>query len=135
MKMRYGCQAIRLVMVGLLTWSCLLGTAWAQTVHMTPQGIAYVSGGIGDDERAILESLSGQYTLKLEFAKRNRDYLGDVRVILRGPVSLDVISDGPIFLAKLPAGTYSVTAIADGMPRTQTVTVSGTKLKAAALFW
>jgi hypothetical protein len=124
-----------MALVGFVAWLCLTGMAFAQRMQMSPQGILYVTGGVGNDERAAMEAMVDQYNLKLEFAMRGGNYLGDVRVMLRGPVSLDVISDGPLFLAKLPPGTYSVTAIADGQTRAQNVVVGESRQKSVTLFW
>ena len=54
---------------------------------------------------------------------------------LRGPVTLEATSDAPIFLVRLPAGTYVLTAVADGAPRTQTVTMNAATQKRVVLFW
>jgi len=137
MKTRGGWQRTRLALVGFVAaWTLLLaGAGWAQDARVSPQGIPYVSGGVGDDERAIMNSLAGRYNLSLEFAQTGGNFLGDVRVILRGPVSLDALSDGPLFLVKLPAGTYNLTAVADGVAKTRTVVITGNKLQSIALFW
>ncbi|MBK5969146.1 MULTISPECIES: hypothetical protein [Thiorhodovibrio] len=81
------------------------------------QGHAWVSGGIGTHEREQLSKHFGQeYNLKLEFARVNGHYLGDVAVTITDPGGDPVLSapsPGPWFLAKLPAGEYRVIASAD----------------------
>ncbi|WPL18247.1 hypothetical protein Thiowin_03311 [Thiorhodovibrio winogradskyi] len=81
------------------------------------QGHAWVSGGIGTHEREQLSNHFGQgFNLKLEFARADGHYLGNVAVTItdrRGDPVLSAPSPGPWFLAKLPAGEYRVLASAD----------------------
>ncbi|WP_300156703.1 hypothetical protein [Solidesulfovibrio sp.] len=117
--------------------ACLLvaGPLAAQTARTTPQGVAYVTGGVGTDERAAMEAMAGAYTLKMEFARSDRAYLGDVAVSLRGPVATQLTAEGPVLLLQLPPGRYAVTATALGTARTQTVTVGKTGLARLAFLW
>lgn len=111
------------------------GNAQAQMQPMSPQGVPYVSGGVGLDEREAMQGMASQYNLKLEFALSEGNYLGDVRVTLRGPVSLDAVSEGPWFLVRVPPGTYSVTAESAGMAKTQSVTVGKDGQKTVVFRW
>lgn len=81
------------------------------------QGHAWVSGGIGTHEREQLSQHVGRdYNLKLEFARVNGHYLGQVAVTItdvHGNPVLSAPSAGPWFLAELPAGDYRVIATAD----------------------
>jgi|Deesub1362A_J573_1020465.scaffolds.fasta_scaffold00055_76 hypothetical protein len=74
--------------------------------------ISYLSGGVGLEERRILESMAKGYNLKLVFAMSSGEYLSDLSVILRdkeGRTLLHTVSNGPWFFAKLPVGVYTVT--------------------------
>lgn len=135
MKKRFGLRLWQLFAIVFVAWWCLTGTARSQEARTSAQGIPYVTGGVGYDERAAMEALAGAYNLKIEFAKRGGDYLGDVRLTVRGPVSLEAISDGPIFLVKLPPGTYSLTAVAGTAAKMQTVTVNAAVQKTVVFFW
>jgi len=73
--------------------------------------VPYLSGGVGLDEREVLNQTGRDYNLKLSFALTSRNYLGDVAVEIRdsaGRVALEAISEGPWFFAKLPPGRYTV---------------------------
>jgi len=80
------------------------------------QGIRYISGGVGEGERAELNALSNQFNLRLMFAMQGSgEYLSAVRVNIldpRGGSILSVESKGPWFLAQLPPGDYIVEASA-----------------------
>jgi hypothetical protein len=83
----------------------------------TDKGIPYVSGGFGVDERENLRAMSKGDNLELSFALQNKDYLGGAAIAIKdrnGKEILEAVSDGPLFFAKLPAGTYTVEATAMG---------------------
>jgi hypothetical protein len=97
------------------------------------QGIRYVSGGVGEDERAALDAVSNQFNLRLIFAMQGSgEYLAWVRVNIsdtRGGTALAAESHGPWFLVQLPPGEYVVEASAPGQtaqqPQRQTARVDG----------
>ena len=89
-------------------------------------GIPYVSGGFGLEERAELKAIGKTDNLELSFALQNRDYIGSAQVLIKdknGTEILEAVSDGPLFLAKLPEGVYTVKATAMGKTLEQTVHV------------
>jgi hypothetical protein len=72
-----------------------------------------LTGGVGEDERLELESQEKQYNLKLLFTGERGMYLSDVQVTITDKgknVVVDTLTDGPILLAKLPAGRYTLHA-------------------------
>ncbi|HSO84728.1 carboxypeptidase regulatory-like domain-containing protein [Thiocapsa sp.] len=85
----------------------------------TAGDIRYVSGGIGESERAELEALSSQFNLRLLFATEGSgEYLSSVQVNVldtQGAPVLTAESKGPWFLAQLPAGDYSVEVTPTGV--------------------
>ncbi|WP_243358532.1 hypothetical protein [Fundidesulfovibrio terrae] len=121
--------------VVLAIWLSFCGAIMAQAQNTSPQGVPYLSGGVGLDEREAMQGMASQYNLKLEFAVSEGNYLGDVRVTLRGPVSLDAVSEGPWFLVRVPPGIYSVTAESAGMAKTQSVTVGKDGQKTVVFRW
>lgn len=85
----------------------------------TSNGIPYLSGGVGLDERETLRAPGIEDNLKLTFALKRGNYLSDVNVRITdaaGHKVLAVISQGPWFFTRLPAGQYTVTATARGKP-------------------
>ncbi len=114
---------------------CLVGAALAQEERVSAQGVPYVSGGVGLDERTTMTDMAARYNLRLEFALTNRDYLGAVQVTLKGPATLEAVSDGPWFMAKLPPGEYRLTAVADGAAKSEKVSVPATGMKTLVLHW
>ena len=92
------------------------------------RGIRYVSGGVGEGERAELNALSDQFNLRLLFAIQNGgDYLADIQVSIvnqGGETVLNATSNGPWFYAKLPLGTYTVKASTSEQSQQQKVTIN-----------
>ncbi len=77
------------------------------------EGVHYMTGGIGLDERAAMSSVAGNYTLKLMFAVKEGNYVSDVGVVIRnakGDTVLRAVTDGPWMLVKLGKGDYKITA-------------------------
>jgi hypothetical protein len=96
----------------------------SQPQAKTYKGIPYVSGGFGVEDRENLRSMARGDNLELSFAQQNKDYLGGARVLIKdskGKDMLEANSDGPLFYAKLPQGTYNVEATARGQTLQQVV--------------
>ena len=89
-------------------------------------GIAYVSGGIGEDEVAAMNKMAAQYSLRVMVAAPSGEYLSDVDVSIASAAGKPVFSartDGPILLVRLPAGHYRVSATSGQASVTHTVVV------------
>jgi hypothetical protein len=84
----------------------------------TEGSVTYVSGGIGKAESAAMIAEAKRYSLSLVFSDNKRnEYLADVHVTIQdrgGTDVLSTVSEGPIMLVKLPAGSYTVIAEAYG---------------------
>src|SRR5215475_13348122 len=96
----------------------------SQPEVQTYKDIPYVSGGFGLEERAELKAIGKTDNLELSFALQNRDYIGSAEVVIKdknGAEILDAVSNGPLFLVKLPEGLYTVKATAMGKTLEQTV--------------
>ncbi|WP_211442459.1 hypothetical protein [Collimonas humicola] len=101
----------------LLALSALLAAALAVNASAAPTAVTkgaatYISGGIGVDESTLIQQEAKNYPLELEFvikATPKDEYAADIHVKISDAsnnVVLDAVSNGPFFLAKLPAGSY-----------------------------
>ena len=100
--------------------------------------VSYVSGGVGTDSTDRLSSLARDFNLKLVFALKTGDYLSGVKVSIAdaaGKTLLDAMSEGPWFLARLPAGNYQIVATFAGKAEKRTVAVGAEKLKTIDFRW
>jgi hypothetical protein len=81
----------------------------------SPAGVAYASGGIGQDEQQALHAQRREYSFWLTTAvRRSGAHLAGVLVRIReadsGRLVLDHRMDGPWLFAQLPVGRYEVEA-------------------------
>lgn len=126
----------------------LAGGAHAQTMKGTdgaPQvkvaksqdGIEYLSGGVGVNAQDQINERARDFNLKLVFTLNEGNYVADVGVALKdakGRTVVEDVADGPFFLAKLPAGQYTVAATYEGRTVTRKLQV-GKGLRTEYLRW
>jgi hypothetical protein len=115
----------------VLSMAALAPAALAQPVEriMSRDGILYVSGGVGKASEERLKTLEPQFNLKLVMTLTTGHYLADVSVVLRdaaGKLLLQHVTDGPIFMAKVPPGTYQVSTTYQGRSQSRTIKATGT---------
>jgi hypothetical protein len=91
--------------------------------------VAFVSGGVSDDEATAFQAAMASYPLAIEILQ-NVDGHGQytagavVRIARRnGDEVLNTRSDGPFMLARLAPGTYRVEAELNGRTQAKDVTV------------
>ena len=88
--------------------------------------VPYISGGVGADDREELLAKEKDYNLKIVVAATSGDFLADVKIVIesaRNERVLDATMEGPILLAMMPPGTYTVRATSDAQTQTKTVTI------------
>jgi len=98
----------------------------------------YVSGGVGTEAVELLKSIEKDFNLKVVFADKAGEYLSEVKVTITdsgGRVLLDAVTEGPLLMAKLPAGGYRIDATFDGRSERQNVRVSANKLTSVGFQW
>ncbi len=125
------------IILGSASFASIASTD-SEAVFQTSGGINYVSGGVGDGSISRLNSLSGDFNLKLVFAMKSGEFASGVRVIIadtKGVTLLDTTSEGPWFFARLPAGNYHVAATLAGKTVTQQTAVNTKKLRTVDFRW
>lgn len=106
-----------------------LALAQAPMPQQRTQGsVAYLNGGIGDEEVQYIRQSMKDYSMALGFARAaspKAEYVADAAVTIKdqkGHTVFEVPAVGPYLLLKLPAGSYAVTATYHGQAQTRTVT-------------
>lgn len=100
--------------------------------------ISYLSGGVGKPEREQLRALEKDFNLKLVFTLADGKFVASVRVVVsdaKGRKLLEHVADGPFFMARLPAGQYSIAATYAGNTQTRKVEVAADRLRTEQLRW
>ncbi len=91
-------------------------------------GVIYLSGGVGLDEREAMQAVRNEYSLWLTFAQTGvTAYSSDTEVAIRdskGALVLEATAEGPWLMIKLPPGRYRVTARQDETSGSHNVTVN-----------
>lgn len=134
--------------------AALMAATWATAVHAqsastgatrvapgsvekSRDGIEYLSGGVGIDAQDRINERARDFNLKLVFTLTEGNYIADVGVAVkdaRGRTVVEDTADGPFFLAKLPAGQYTVAATYEGKTVTRKLQV-GKGLRTEYLRW
>lgn len=96
-----------------------------------PQSTGYIdflTGGIGEDERAEIESKKEFYNVHILHANVHGAYVEDTRTVIsrkNGKEWEEVlnVNAGPLLYVELPQGTYNVESTRYGIAKTQKVTI------------
>lgn len=100
--------------------------------------VPYISGGAGADSREDLLAKEKEFNLKIVAADKSGDYLAGVKVVIESAKKaqvLDATMEGPILLAKLLPGAYTIRASSNGQTLTRTVTVAAQGLRQVDFRW
>lgn len=124
-----------------LAFSVVLFTIGPAALAQPPQvqnvnGVSFVSGGVGDEAMAQLTEMETQFDLKLFLVGKSGTYLSDIGIAItdaNGKGVLLTTSDGPVLLANLPSGTYSVKATKNGDVVEQKISVATGQLRTVYL--
>ena len=112
--------------------------AFSMEVRAADAPVPYISGGAGADAREELRAKEKDYNLKIIVADKSGDYLAGVKVVIESAKKaqvLDTTMEGPILLAKLPPGTYTITATSNDRKLTRTVTIAAQGLQQMDFRW
>jgi hypothetical protein len=125
--------ATRRSLLGLVVLSAFAASALADEGVLPPErsqgSVTYVSGGIGKDESDAMKQAASRYSLAIEMASPaspRAQYVADVKIEIRdqrGTTVLSTTSDGPILLANLPPGRYTVNATKNGASQQRSIVV------------
>ena len=101
-------------------------------------GITYTTGGYGLDERSALESTVKKYDLIVSNADKKGEFTADTEFVITNKgkhETLTVKDAGPLFYAKLPAGTYAIKAVNGDKKVERTISITGKKQDRMHLIW
>ena len=121
--------------LALATFAC---ADEAPRVHSSA-GVAYISGGIGAEERSAMRQSSELFNLRLTFAEEDSGaFLAGIDVKVYGAGStllLDITSSGPLLYVRLPPGRYRLEAVHAGTTVSKRVTLPAQGTRSLALQW
>ena len=123
------------------TYACVLPAAAQNAPDRVQEanGITFVSGGIGSDSRDSLAAREKSYNFKLVMTlEGSGTFVSDARVTLSnagGKKLLEHVTEGPLFLAGLPAGAYVVTATFRNLTHSKKFQLRADRLHTEYLRW
>jgi len=128
-------------LAGLLT----VATATAQPAApaATGAGISYINGGVGQEEAARMREIGTEFPVRLTFTRHNGtqntdEFVADVTVRVRDSAGRTVVAaaaQGPIFLLRVPDGSYALEAERNGEVKTRRIDVIGDRHQEIAFSW
>ena len=135
---RSGLRPLLLGLTVTLAMSVTAGAAEPDRVQEM-NGITFVSGGIGAASRESLAAREKFYNFKLILGlEGSGSFVSDARVTLStasGQKLVEHVTEGPLFLAGLPAGAYVVTATFRNQTLTRKFQVRADRLHTEYLRW
>ena len=142
MKTRAPVIATAIAVSGLTLALNAIGAPAGRVPATHKQGeVTYISGGVGQAEADAIKHVAKYYPLELEFllkAKPKDEYLTDVKVRVKDAhdkMVLDVKTDGPFLLAKMPAGKYTVSAERAGKVEHRQVEIAANEHRRVVFEW
>lgn len=125
--------------IGLLTLSGIAFAQIPETQHSN--GVAYISGGVGEDEALAMVVESKQWPLMLELSQLENGrgvWIFGAQIKITNDqkkVIFDAISEGPYILINLEPGTYSIEATYQGVVQKQSVAAKVGQNQKLSIFW
>ena len=133
------------IALGLLLGLSIAGSAGAQagaSAAMPHQGeMGYLNGGIGKEQADMMREKSAQFPVRMTFSERDQgqdEFVADVHLRVtdtQGRTVLDLTSQGPIFLLRLPPGSYAVEAEHQGNVKTRRFDIAAGRHENLVFSW
>lgn len=133
--------AVGLLVFPLMAQAASLESVDPAGVQVQPQqqnGIAYLSGGIGEDESHFIQEAKG-YNLHMTFSiGAQNQYTSDVNVQVKkasGDTVFTLSDAGPLVYVQLPAGKYTVVATRNGEERRDVTDIGAGTARNLVFHW
>jgi len=105
--------------------------------------MGYLNGGIGKEQADLMRDMSSQFPVRMTFSRHNAsentdEFVADVRLRVidsAGRTLVDLPGQGPIFLLRVPQGSYAVEAEHDGDVKTRRFDVAPGRHQDLAFSW
>jgi hypothetical protein len=115
-----------------------IDSSGVQVQRQEQNGIAYLSGGVGEDESKAIQQTTG-YNLHMTFSTGPKDeYVPDVNLVIQknpGQPVLTLSQAGPLVYVQLPPGKYTVVATRNGEERRDTADVGSGAARNLVFHW
>lgn len=101
------------------------GTPTPPQVQYSPAGIAYISGGAGEEERDAMSARAGEFPVKVVLSESAGEYVVADKLSVGTPqgVLLLVRDAGPVVMMRMQPGTYTLEITWKGRTERRTLRV------------
>ena len=134
------------IRLSLIVACAVAGAAFAQprAANVPQQGQwGYLNGGVGQEQADLMRDTSSQFSVRMMFSRHNGthntdEFLADVNLRVTdsaGRTVVELPAQGPIFLRRLPEGSYLVEAEHDGEVKTRRFDVVTGRRQEVAFSW
>lgn len=91
--------------------------------------VNFVTGGVGEDERAAIEAAKADYNVHITSARNDGAFVDDAYVTITTKAGEEVLEAmiGPLLYVQLPAGSYVLEATARDQKKTHNFTITSAK--------
>jgi hypothetical protein len=143
MNIRRQLEVAAMIAIGSIVATHALAQPRSAPAVSANAGIEYINGGFGTEEADRMRALSTEFPVRLTFSRHNGtqntdEFVADVNIRVTdsgGRTVLNVASQGPIFLLRLPEGSYAIDAEHNGETKTRRFDVVAGKRQEIAMSW
>lgn len=112
----------------------------AFNVKTSEAGVKYITGGVANDEQALMERRFGEYSFKLVNVRNDGlgAYVSGVDATINnkaGTAVLQATTDGPWLIADLAPGNYEVVASFHGQTQSRELNIAENQRERAVMLW
>lgn len=130
--------AVAAALAGLAMFS-IFANAVAQPADQFISSATFASGGASKEDPVRMHGLAAEFRLHLVFSRKpDGAYLSHVPVAIRdrnGNTVFELSSSGPLLFINLPQGDYLITATANGVTQTKSVTLHDQGTQDVEFIW
>lgn len=128
-----------LILTAVLSMPCLAQDSGEDLPEVMKSGdIAYMSGGVGLDERNAMQTVVKDYNLVVSNANKKNKFTAGITIVIKGKGGKEIFmaqDTGPLLYVKLPVGAYTVEAMNGDQQMKRRITVTAHKSTHVHLVW
>jgi len=141
--MRFRARIALPVLLGATMAGAALAQAAPASVLPREGQMGYLNGGIGKEQADLMRDMSPQFPVQMTFSRHNAsentdEFVADVHLRVidgAGRTVVDLPGQGPIFLLRVPQGSYAVEAEHEGDVKTRRFDVVPGRHQQLAFSW
>jgi len=138
MKKLISASVITCLIIALVSFEALSQVPQVQRAN----DIAFITGGIGEDEYKDIEAESKHWPLTIQFsqldARGRGEWISEVEVLLLNSNRVEIfkaLSDGPMMMLDLKPGKYELITTYNDSKKKRLVVIGSQRTQKVSIFW